>query len=197
MACLTLPYVHAQSAQGDTRLQDSLALLRHFRTQSSSLSGSNHRLCFCGEACLSIMSSCSWLGRQSCRCGRADPACNVCFKFCSCIPVMLGNRFGIDTMQTSTQTHQKDFGKVVLLAVLCLFNHLHMFHTWLLWWIHREACSYDLVQRGFCIVTGRNEDDQGSESNGAGKSALVMAPLWALTGKSDARNEASQTNCTC
>ena len=40
-------------------------------------------------------------------------------------------------------------------------------------------------------MTGRNEDDQGSESNGAGKSALVMAPLWALTGKSDARNEVS------
>lgn len=53
----------------------------------------------------------------------------------------------------------------------------------------REACSYDLTKRGFCVITGRNEDDQGSESNGAGKSALVMAPLWALTGKSDARNE--------
>lgn len=56
---------------------------------------------------------------------------------------------------------------------------------------HREACTYDLAQRGFTVITGRNEDDQGSESNGAGKSALVMAPLWALTGKSDARNEAS------
>ncbi|KAL3150757.1 hypothetical protein ABBQ32_000532 [Trebouxia sp. C0010 RCD-2024] len=53
----------------------------------------------------------------------------------------------------------------------------------------REACTYNLTQRGFCVVTGRNEDDQGSESNGAGKSALVMAPLWALTGKSDARVE--------
>lgn len=60
-------------------------------------------------------------------------------------------------------------------------------------WLHacREACTYDLARRGFCVVTGRNEDDQGAESNGAGKSALVMAPLWALTGKSDARNEVS------
>ncbi|KAL3137671.1 hypothetical protein ABBQ38_004946 [Trebouxia sp. C0009 RCD-2024] len=56
----------------------------------------------------------------------------------------------------------------------------------------REACTYDLTQRGFCVVTGRNEDDQGSESNGAGKSALVMAPLWALTGKSDARSGAGR-----
>ncbi len=56
----------------------------------------------------------------------------------------------------------------------------------------REACSYDLSKRGFCVITGRNEDDQGAESNGAGKSALVMAPLWALTGKSDARSEASK-----
>lgn len=63
--------------------------------------------------------------------------------------------------------------------------------------VYREACTYDLTQRGFCIVTGRNEDDQGSESNGAGKSALVMAPLWALTGKSDARNEASQSKYPC
>ena len=50
---------------------------------------------------------------------------------------------------------------------------------------------YSLANRGFCVVTGRNEDDLGSESNGAGKSALVMAPLWALTGKSDARSEVS------
>jgi hypothetical protein len=29
----------------------------------------------------------------------------------------------------------------------------------------------------------------GLESNGAGKTALVMAPLWALTGSVDARSE--------
>ena len=65
-------------------------------------------------------------------------------------------------------------------------------------YVRREASTYDLTQRGFCVVTGRNEDDQGSESNGAGKSALVMAPLWALTGKSDARVEASCcSRCSC
>ena len=32
-------------------------------------------------------------------------------------------------------------------------------------------------------------DDDGSQSNGSGKSSLVMAPLWALTGRSDARAE--------
>ena len=58
----------------------------------------------------------------------------------------------------------------------------------------RQACTYNLSRRGFCVVTGRNEDDNGSESNGSGKSALVMAPLWALTGKSDARNEVSITH---
>lgn len=59
----------------------------------------------------------------------------------------------------------------------------------------REPCVYNLANRGFCVVTGRNEDDLGSESNGAGKSALVMAPLWALTGKSDARAEVSYVLC--
>lgn len=53
----------------------------------------------------------------------------------------------------------------------------------------REPCSFPLDSRGFCVVTGLNEDDEGAESNGAGKSALVMAPLWCLTGKSDARTE--------
>ena len=49
---------------------------------------------------------------------------------------------------------------------------------------------YGLGGRGVRVVTGRNEDDDGAASNGAGKSALVMAPLWALTGRSDARSEA-------
>lgn len=35
----------------------------------------------------------------------------------------------------------------------------------------------------FCAQTA------GVESNGAGKTALVMAPLWALTGSVDARAE--------
>ena len=46
------------------------------------------------------------------------------------------------------------------------------------------------------MVTGLNEDDEGAESNGAGKSALVMAPLWCLTGKSDARTEVTPCDIT-
>ena len=53
----------------------------------------------------------------------------------------------------------------------------------------RDAVRYPLAARGVRVVCGRNEDDAGADSNGAGKSALVMAPLWALTGRSDARAE--------
>lgn len=53
----------------------------------------------------------------------------------------------------------------------------------------RETVHYELRDRGIRVVTGRNLDDDGSQSNGAGKSVLVMAPLWALTGRSDARAE--------
>lgn len=53
----------------------------------------------------------------------------------------------------------------------------------------REEVRYGLQDRGIRVVTGRNHDDDGSQSNGAGKSVLVMAPLWALTGRSDARSE--------
>lgn len=51
--------------------------------------------------------------------------------------------------------------------------------------------QYGLSNRGIRVITGSNLDDDGSQSNGAGKSVLVMAPLWALTGRSDARSEAS------
>ena len=47
--------------------------------------------------------------------------------------------------------------------------------------------EYDLGSRGLRVVSGRNEDDTGTDSNGAGKSALVMAALWCLTGRSEAR----------
>ncbi len=39
------------------------------------------------------------------------------------------------------------------------------------------------------VVTGRNTDEAASDSNGSGKITLVMAGLWALTGRSDARAE--------
>ena len=38
-------------------------------------------------------------------------------------------------------------------------------------------------------------EDQAAESNGAGKSALAMSAVWALTGHSDARNEVSAPVC--
>lgn len=58
----------------------------------------------------------------------------------------------------------------------------------------RERVGYSLRQKGARVVTGRNLDDDGSQSNASGKSSLVMAPLWALTGRSDARAE---VGCVC
>ena len=52
--------------------------------------------------------------------------------------------------------------------------------------------TYDMRQRGVCVISGRNEDDAGAVSNGAGKSALAMSALWAVTGRSDARIEVGQ-----
>jgi len=51
----------------------------------------------------------------------------------------------------------------------------------------RSATVYPLRARGLRIVSGLNEDSSGSDSNGAGKTSLVMAPLWALTGSTDSR----------
>ncbi len=55
--------------------------------------------------------------------------------------------------------------------------------------MRRERLTYSLQGKGARVLTGRNMDDDGSQSNGSGKSSLVMAPLWALTGRSDARAE--------
>lgn len=61
-----------------------------------------------------------------------------------------------------------------------------------------EPTRYELGDRGLVVVTGKLENtssevsrpaDGGAESNGAGKTALVMAPLWGLTGDVDARSE--------
>ena len=51
---------------------------------------------------------------------------------------------------------------------------------------------YSLRSRGLCLVTGRNDDFPTADSNGAGKTSLVMAPLWALTGTTDARPDSSR-----
>ena len=52
-----------------------------------------------------------------------------------------------------------------------------------------ERATYPLFGRGVCAVVGDNGDDRCSDSNGAGKTTLVMAPMWALTGRTDARVE--------
>lgn len=53
----------------------------------------------------------------------------------------------------------------------------------------KNACRYPLHKQGIRVISGRNLDDVSSESNGAGKSMLVTAPLWAVTGRLDARAE--------
>jgi len=44
----------------------------------------------------------------------------------------------------------------------------------------QAAASYPLANRGLVAVTGRNDDDESSQSNGAGKTSLVTALLWAM-----------------
>ncbi|GFH12615.1 metallophos domain-containing protein, partial [Haematococcus lacustris] len=41
----------------------------------------------------------------------------------------------------------------------------------------RQPQTYTLADKGLRALTGRNEDDGGASSNGAGKSSLVSAPL--------------------
>ncbi len=53
----------------------------------------------------------------------------------------------------------------------------------------RERIDYQLDNAGIRVISGINLDDDGSLSNGAGKSALVMSALWALTGRTDPRAE--------
>ncbi len=40
--------------------------------------------------------------------------------------------------------------------------------------------EYPLAARGVVAVTGRNEDDPSAASNGAGKTSLLTALLWAF-----------------
>jgi DNA repair exonuclease SbcCD ATPase subunit len=56
--------------------------------------------------------------------------------------------------------------------------------------------SYPLRERGVRLVTGNSGGRVGSDglgSNGAGKTALVMAPLWALSGETDPRPDGRST----
>lgn len=41
------------------------------------------------------------------------------------------------------------------------------------------------------VISGENLDDLGSTSNGSGKSSLVMAPIWAFTGRTELKGEHS------
>jgi len=61
----------------------------------------------------------------------------------------------------------------------------------------KDAQMYDLNNRGLVVVTGQlkmksalaSDGDATVGSNGAGKTALAMAPLWALTGHVDSRSD--------
>lgn len=59
--------------------------------------------------------------------------------------------------------------------------------------MRRDEVTYKLGDRGLRVVTGKNKDDTAADSNGAGKSALVMAPLWAITGRTEPRSEVQPT----
>ncbi|KAL7493637.1 hypothetical protein ACHAWT_004645 [Skeletonema menzelii] len=52
--------------------------------------------------------------------------------------------------------------------------------------LFREESTYPLRNRGVVLILGRNEDF-GSDSNGVGKTTIVMASLWALSGSLDPR----------
>eukprot|EP00177_Eucheuma_denticulatum_P007546 GFKZ01013744.1.p1 GENE.GFKZ01013744.1~~GFKZ01013744.1.p1 ORF type:complete len:1183 (+),score=178.19 GFKZ01013744.1:549-4097(+) len=57
-----------------------------------------------------------------------------------------------------------------------------------------DRVTYPLRRRGLVLVTGRYCDEDGTitgRTNGTGKTTLVMAALWALTGKTDARPDGS------
>ena len=43
-----------------------------------------------------------------------------------------------------------------------------------------EPQVYPLANRGVTVISGANEDDDSSESNGAGKTSLVSSILWAF-----------------
>lgn len=52
--------------------------------------------------------------------------------------------------------------------------------------------TYPLLARGLRIISGEVHTESGADSNGAGKTSLVTAPLWALTGDTLARTEVRQ-----
>lgn len=59
----------------------------------------------------------------------------------------------------------------------------------------KDKTIYPLDNRGLTVITGKVDGpaEGGMESNGAGKTALVMAALWAATGCVDARADSATT----
>ncbi|KIY99496.1 hypothetical protein MNEG_8466 [Monoraphidium neglectum] len=55
-----------------------------------------------------------------------------------------------------------------------------------------SAVSYPLAGRGLVALTGRNEDDGSAESNGAGKTSLATALLWAMKAEGGERRTQAQ-----
>ena len=53
--------------------------------------------------------------------------------------------------------------------------------------VFADPVVYPLADRGAVLVTGQNLDMPGAESNGSGKSTIMCAALWCLTGESDPR----------
>ena len=58
----------------------------------------------------------------------------------------------------------------------------------------QDRQSYNLDRRGLVVLTGKIDkintlDKNALESNGAGKTALAMASLWAVTGEMDTRSD--------
>jgi DNA repair exonuclease SbcCD ATPase subunit len=58
----------------------------------------------------------------------------------------------------------------------------------------QNSVQYDIHRDGMPrirVISGENVDDLGSTSNGSGKTSLVMAPIWAFTGRTEMKGEHS------
>lgn len=65
-----------------------------------------------------------------------------------------------------------------------------------------EGIKVGLEERGFTLIKGENKESTKSQSNGAGKSSIIDAILWTITGETlrgttDVVNEKSKSGCHC
>lgn len=65
-----------------------------------------------------------------------------------------------------------------------------------------EDIKIDLESRGFTLIKGENKETPKSQSNGAGKSSIIDAILWTVTGETlrgttEVVNEKSTKGCSC